>query len=71
MGARHVNPLHRRLLRLETVGGRHVFAHLSDNELDTRLRAELAEWLRTEPDACPPAVRAEVAAFLGVTDAGP
>ena len=66
-----MSALHRRLLRLETVNDRHTFAHLSDDELGTRLRAELAEWLRTEPDACPPAVRAEVAAFLGVTDAGP
>ena len=66
-----MNLLRRRLLRLETVNGRHVFAHLSDNELDTRLRAELAEWLRDDPDACPPAVRAEVAAFLGKTDAEP
>ncbi len=62
--ARAVNALHRRLLRLESVNGRHVFTHLSDTELDTRLRAELAEWLRAEPDACPPEVRAEVAAFV-------
>ena len=56
--------LHRRLLRLERANGRHVFAHLSDTELDARLRTELAAWLRGEPDACPADVRAEVAAFL-------
>ena len=66
-----MSALHRRLLSLETVNGRHAFTHLPDNELDTRLRAELTEWLRDDPDACPPAVRAEVAAFLGVADAGP
>ena len=54
------DPNPRRLLRLETVNGRAVFTHLSDSELDDRLRAELAAWLRDDPDACPPTVRAEV-----------
>ena len=59
-----MNPLRRRLLRLETVNGRHTFAHLTDGEVDARLRAELAAWIRDDPDACPEPVRAEVAAFL-------
>ena len=61
--------LHRRLLRLETADGRHRFRPLGDDELDRRLRAELAEWLRTEPAACPEPVRAEVLAFVGAQDA--
>ena len=65
-----MSALHRRLLRLETVNGRHAFTHLSDNELDTRLRAELTEWLRDEPNVCPEPVRAEVAAFLRAADTG-
>ena len=65
-----MSALHRRLLRLETVNGQHAFTHLPNNELDTRLRAELTEWLRDEPDVCPEPVRAEVAAFLHAADAG-
>ena len=61
--------LHRRLLRLESRGGRHAFRTLGDGELDWRLRAELAEWLRTEPAACPAEVRAEVLAFVAAADA--
>ena len=62
--------LHRRLLRLETANGRHAFAHLADGELDARLRAELAAWLRRDPGADPVDARVEVAAFLAVADAG-
>jgi hypothetical protein len=49
----------RRLLRHvgEGAGARFV-------GLDERLRAELAAWLRDEPDACPTAVRADIAAAL-------
>ena len=61
--------LHRHLLRLETANGRHAFTYLTDDELDRRLRAELGEWLRTDPEACSPAVRAEIAAFLADTGA--
>ena len=57
--------LHRRLLRLETANGRHVFAHLADGELDRRLRAELAEWLRTGPAPLPAHLRSELAALVG------
>lgn len=56
--------LHRRLLRLETFDDRHSFTHLSESELDLRMRAELAAWLRADPDACPADVRGEVSAFL-------
>lgn len=66
-----MNALRRRLLRLETANGRPVFKHLTDDELDARIRAELAEWLRTEPDACPADVRGELVGFLHGTDAGP
>jgi hypothetical protein len=59
-----MNTLRRRLLRLEAVNGRHVFTDLSDTELDAQLRAELADWLASDPDACPADVRAEVAAFV-------
>ncbi len=61
--------LHRRLLRLESQGGRHAFRSLSDDELDRRLRAELGDWLRAEPEACSPAVRAEIAAALAASGA--
>ncbi len=64
-----MKPLHRRLLRLEAVNGRHLFAHLSDDELDRQLRAELAAWLRDDPQACPADVRAEVLAFVAAEDA--
>ncbi len=57
--------LHRRLLRLETDNGRHAFAHLADGELDQRLRAELGEWLRTDPAPLPADLRAELAALVG------
>jgi hypothetical protein len=56
--------LHRRLLRLETVAGRHSLAHLTVNELDTRLRVELAVWLRDNPALLPAEVRAEISTFL-------
>jgi hypothetical protein len=66
-----MNPLHRRLLRLEAANGRHAFAHLRDDELDQRLRVELADWLRGDPSAgaFPEPVRAEVVAFIAGTDA--
>ncbi len=64
--------LHRRLLRLETANGRHAFAHLGDGELDRRLRAELGEWLRTDPAPLPADLRSELAAFVGAPpDAAP
>ena len=56
--------LRRRLLRLETVNGRRVFRHLSDAELDNRLRAELGAWLRGDPGACPADLRDELAPLL-------
>lgn len=61
--------MHRRLLRLETGAGRHGLAHLSDSELDRQLRAELAEWLRSDPVSLPPDLRAEIAAFLAAPNA--
>ena len=61
--------LRRRLLRLEAANGRCVFAHLSDHELDARLRAGLDAWLREEPGPCPAGLRDELAPFLGRTDA--
>ncbi len=64
-----MSALHRRLLRLEAADGRRVFTHLSASELDARLRAELAAWLRDDPQACPADVRAEVLAFVGAEDA--
>ena len=63
-----MSALQRCLLRLETDNGRHAFAHLADGELDRRLRAELGEWQRAEPVACPAEVRAEVLAFVGAQD---
>ena len=63
-----MNLLQRRVLRLEAAAGRRGFAHMSDGELDTLIRAELAAWLRDAPDACPAEVRADVLAFI---DAGP
>ena len=60
--------LERRLLRLEAVQGGRCLRHLSDADLDARLRAELATWMTEEPGACPADVRAEVAAFLGAPD---
>jgi hypothetical protein len=60
-----VSALRRRLLRLEAVGGRRVFAHLSDAELDVRLRAELRLWLAEDPSARPADLRRDVATFLG------
>ena len=59
-----MNLLRRRLLRLEAVNGRHTFAHLTDCEHSSRLRAELAQWLRDDPDACPEDVRAELHAVI-------
>ena len=59
-----MSALHRRLLRLESRGGRHGFAHLTDGELDRRLRAELADWLRTDPAPLPAGLRAEIEAFV-------
>jgi hypothetical protein len=59
-----MNVLHRRLLRLESRGGRYGFAHLTDDELGRRLRAELADWLRSDPAPLPGDLRAELAAFL-------
>jgi hypothetical protein len=56
--------LHRRLLRLETVAGRHSLAHLTVDELDTLLRVELAAWLRDDPAPLPAEVRAEISTFL-------
>ena len=64
-----MSTLHRRLLRLETADRRHVFAHLSDSKLDALLRAELAAWLRDDPQACPADARAEVLAFVAAEDA--
>ena len=48
------------------VDGRSSF----DDELDQRLRAELAEWLRGDPSAgaYPEPVRAEVVAFIAGTE---
>ena len=60
--------LERRLLRLEAVQGGRPLRHLSDAELDARLRAELATWLAEAPGAYPADLRAEVAAFLGAPD---
>ena len=56
-----MSALHRRLLRLESRGGRHGFAHLTDTELDRRLRAELGKWFRTDPAPLPADLRAELA----------
>jgi hypothetical protein len=42
---------------------------LPDSEVDARLRAELAAWLRRDPEACPGDAPAEVGAFLAVLDA--
>ncbi len=64
-----MNGLHRRLQRLEYANGRCVLTHWTDDELDRRLRAELAAWLADEPDACPEPVRAEVLALLADTEA--
>ena len=61
--------LDRRLLRLEAVAGRRVFRNLSDEELDAALAAALAEWLASEPDACPRDVKAEALAFIAAQDA--
>ena len=64
--------LHRRLLRLETANGRHAFTYLTDDELDRRLRAELGEWLRTDPAPLPAGLRPELAALVGAPpDAAP
>ncbi len=49
----------RRLLRLDGDAAAPRFTGL-----DARLRAELAEWLRTEAGALPPAVRADIAAAI-------
>ena len=65
-----MSTLRRRLLRLEGARGRRGFSDLPDSELDARLRAELAAWLRRDPDAYPVDARVEVAAFLAVADAG-
>lgn len=59
----------RQLLRLEEADGRLRFAEL-DGESCGRLRAELAEWLRAEPHACPPGVRAELLAMVAGPDPG-
>ena len=56
--------LHRRLLRLETTAGAHRFVHLTDGELERRLRTALAGWLCHGPADCPEVVRAEVMALL-------
>ena len=64
--------LHRRLLRLESRGGRHAFRSLSDDDLDCRIRAELGDWLRTDPAPLPADLRAELAALVGAPpDAAP
>jgi hypothetical protein len=59
-----MSALHRRLLRLESRGGRHAFAHLTDAELDRRLREELAAWLATDPAPLPVELRAGIATFI-------
>ncbi len=63
--------LERRLLRLEAVQGGRSLRHLFDAELDTRLRTELAAWLREEPGACPATLQDELAPFLTGADAVP
>ena len=64
-----MNALHRRLARLEAVGGQRTFAHLSDEQLDHRLREEMRMWLRSDPQACPADVRRNVADFLAAGSA--
>lgn len=59
-----MSALHRRLLRLESRGGPHGFAHLTDAELNQRLRAELGEWLHTGSASLPIDLRAELAALV-------
>lgn len=67
-----MSALHHRLLRLESCFGRHGLAHLTDAELDRRLRAELGEWLRTDPARLPADLRAELADPLAAPrDAAP
>ncbi len=64
-----MSALRRRLLPLEGTRGHRGLADLPDSEVDARLRAELAAWLRRDPEACPGDARAEVGAFLAVLDA--
>jgi hypothetical protein len=66
-----VKTLDRRLLRLETVAGRRVFRHLSDDELDARLAAELRAWLDAEPDGCPAELRPDALAVIAACAAAP
>jgi hypothetical protein len=56
------------LLRLEAVQDARRFRHLSDEELDATLRAALAEWLATDPDACPREIKCELLAFVAAHD---
>ena len=49
----HLQALETGLLRLEAVNGRRLYRNLSDAELDAAIAAGFAEWLATEPDACP------------------
>jgi hypothetical protein len=56
--------LDRRILRLETVAGRRVYRHLSDEELDAMLVVELRTWLETSPQECPNDLRGELRAFV-------
>ncbi len=64
-----MSALRRRLLHLEGSRGRRGLSDLPDGELDARLRAGLAAWLRDDPQACPADVRAEVLAFVAAEDA--
>ena len=62
MGGPMNRPAPRRLLRLDSGAGALRFA-----DIDARLRADLAEWMRTEADALPPRLRAEITAALAAS----
>ena len=64
-----MNALQRRLLRLETVAARRMFRHLSDEELDARLAAELGAWLSADQDDCPAELLPDVLAIIAACGA--